>query len=586
MKNTFREDLSMILRGVGQVRDIAPGLLGVNILQKFLGAALPFINLWLSALLLDEIAGARDVRRLVLLALAIVLAGFVVSLINNALSIVISRKEYAFYLRYEVSLSCRGLSLDYERIEDSATHMLLEKIYAGRNLHNYGLAKIVEVFPTLFYHAFRVCFAVAMTAGVFFMGNTAFDGVHEFLASRPFGWLIVGFTVITVIVASHGTNALSLKIKEVMDPFTYLNRAFDFYLNRYMNGYHAGKDVRLYRQDRLIDRELESLGERACDATRARTRISAHYANINAVFSGILTGMVNIFVCAKAIAGQVGVGSVLKNANAINQMIHAASEVVHVITILRANNSWLCYYFEYLDIPSEMYRGTLTVEKREDNEYYVEFRDVSFKYPGTDVYALCHVNMKFSIGEKLAVVGLNGSGKTTFIKLLCRLYDPTEGQILLNGVDIRKYDYEEYMSVFSVVFQDFRLFSYSLGQNVACTDDYDTEKAEDCLIRAGLGERLRVMRDGVKTCIYRDYDEDGVEISGGEAQKIALARALYKDAPFIILDEPTAALDPIAEYEIYSRFNEIVGNRTAIYISHRLASCRFCDKIAVFDGAV
>ena len=232
-----------------------------------------------------------------------------------------------------------------------------------------------------------------------------------------------------------------------------------------------------------------------------------------------------------------------------------------------------------------MYKGSLTVEKRDDNEYFVEFRDVSFKYPNADVYALRHVSMKFRIGEKLAVVGVNGSGKTTFIKLLCRLYDPAEGEILLNGVDIKKYDYDEYMSVFSVVFQDFRLFSFPLGQNVAASVDYDRERAALCLEKSGFGDRLGTMPDGVDTCLYKDFDGSGVGISGGEAQKIALARAIYKDAPFIILDEPTAALDPVAEYEVYSNFNGIVGDKTAIlHLTHRLASCRFCDDIAVFDG--
>ena len=194
------------------------------------------------------------------------------------------------------------------------------------------------------------------------------------------------------------------------------------------------------------------------------------------------------------------------------------------------------------------------------------------------------MNLKFKVGEKLAVVGMNGSGKTTFIKLLCRLYDPTEGEILLNGVNIKKYDYNEYLSIFSVVFQDFRLFAFSLGQNVAAGAKYDGKKAAACLEKAGFGKRLAAMPQGLDTKLYRDFDPNGVEISGGEAQKIALARALYKDAPFIILDEPTAALDPVSEYEVYSKFNEISGNKTAIYISHRLASCRFCDKILVFDA--
>ena len=230
-----------------------------------------------------------------------------------------------------------------------------------------------------------------------------------------------------------------------------------------------------------------------------------------------------------------------------------------------------------------MYQGSLTTEKRSDRNYEVEFRNVSFKYPGSDEYALRNLSIKFKIGSRLAVVGRNGSGKTTFIKLLCRLYDPTEGEILLNGADIRKYSYSDYLSIFSVVFQDFRLFSFPLAQNVAVAEEYDSGKVIGCLEEAGFGQRLATLSQGIETPLYKDFDEKGVEISGGEAQKIALARALYKDAPFVILDEPTAALDPIAEAEIYAKFNDMVGDRTAIYISHRLSSCRFCDVIAVFD---
>lgn len=230
-----------------------------------------------------------------------------------------------------------------------------------------------------------------------------------------------------------------------------------------------------------------------------------------------------------------------------------------------------------------MYQGSLTTEKRSDCKYELEFRDVSFRYPSADTYALRHVSLKFRVGQRLAVVGMNGSGKTTFIKLLCRLYDPTEGEILLNGINIRKYDYRDYQSIFSVVFQDFQLLSFPLAQNVAVRIDYEDAKVEDCLTKAGFSDRFGKLPNGLETYLNKDFDEKGVEVSGGEAQKIALARTLYKEAPFLILDEPTAALDPIAEYEVYTKLDALVGDRTAIYISHRLASCRFCDEIAVFD---
>ena len=234
-------------------------------------------------------------------------------------------------------------------------------------------------------------------------------------------------------------------------------------------------------------------------------------------------------------------------------------------------------------VPNSTYQGSLTTEKRSDRKYEIEFKAVYFRYPGTSTWALRHVSMKFDVGGRLAVVGENGSGKTTFIKLLCRLYDPDEGEIRLNGIDIRKYRYDNYLALFSVVFQDFQLLAQPLGANVAAAEDYDRERAARCLEKAGFGARLAELLNGLDTCLYRDFEEDGVEISGGKAQKIALARVLYQDAPFIVLDEPTAALDPEAEAEVYTKFNDIVEDKTAIYISHRLSSCRFCDEIAVFD---
>lgn len=194
------------------------------------------------------------------------------------------------------------------------------------------------------------------------------------------------------------------------------------------------------------------------------------------------------------------------------------------------------------------------------------------------------MNIRFKVGKRLAIVGENGSGKTTFIKLLCRLYDPQEGQILLNGIDIRKYRYDDYMNIFSIVFQDFKLISQPLGANVAGSEHYDRERVKKALIDAGFGDRLEQMPHGLDTMLYKDLSDEGVNLSGGEAQKVAIARALYKDASFIVLDEPTAALDPIAEAEIYSKFNDIVHDKTAIFISHRLSSCKFCDEIAVFDN--
>ena len=370
---------------------------------------------------------------------------------------------------------------------------------------------------------------------------------------------------------------------EYISGCTFFNTLLNKLVN-YFNHYTSGKDIRLYGMEKPLAAYMgdEVYGSICDDEERSQMR-RAGLKLISTVMNYFLRFGVYLLLIYASLAGGLSVGSIARYVSCVMLLLEAVSGLVSAVQLSLINHEYIKRFFGYFDIPNPMYQGTLSVEKRDDNDYSIEFRDVSFKYPSSEAYALRHVSLKFRIGEKLAVVGMNGSGKTTFIKLLCRLYDPTEGVILLNGVDIRKYDYQEYLSIFSVVFQDFQLFAFSLGQNVAAGAAYDRSRVERCLDEAGFGQRLSEMPEGLDTCLYHDYDTNGVEISGGEAQKIAIARALYKNAPFIVLDEPTAALDPVSEYEVYQKFNEISGGKTAIYISHRLASCRFCDDILVFD---
>ena len=291
-----------------------------------------------------------------------------------------------------------------------------------------------------------------------------------------------------------------------------------------------------------------------------------------------------LIVCFYCVLGVFPVGSVIKYVGYLGRITGSIGSLFSALSSFKANERFLATYLEFFDINNDMYQGSLSVEKRSDKKFDIEFRNVSFRYAGTENYALKRVNLRLKVGERLAIVGMNGSGKSTLIKLLCRLYDPTDGEIYMNDFDIRKYDYRQYLDLFSVVFQDYNLLAVPLGNNVSSAAAWDTGKAETCLYEVGFGERYQEMPKKLETPLYKNFDEDGVNISGGEAQKIALARALYRDAPFMILDEPTAALDPIAEAEIYAKFDEIVGDKTAIYISHRLSSCRFCDKILVLDG--
>ena len=228
--------------------------------------------------------------------------------------------------------------------------------------------------------------------------------------------------------------------------------------------------------------------------------------------------------------------------------------------------------------------GGISVPKLDSYEF--TFKNVSFRYPKAEAYALKNLNLTVKAGERLAVVGLNGAGKSTFIKLLLRLYEPTEGEILLNGVNVKDYNRHDYYQVFAPVFQTVELFAFPLAENISmqAPDETDTKKAEECLQAAGLKEKLEALPKGVKTEVLKVIYDDGVDFSGGEKQKIALARALYKDAPVVVLDEPTAALDAVAESRLYEDFDKLIGGKTAVYISHRLSSTQFCNHVAMFSG--
>lgn len=364
----------------------------------------------------------------------------------------------------------------------------------------------------------------------------------------------------------------------------FINYVWDFAMQGKFQ-YENGKDVRIfdayhlmkaYTYDRLQGKKFQNY---------VFKRSSWIEAGLGMVGSGIETFLlVGSYLLSIIMAKQGGMnaGAVLFLGGCFSNFLissfHMGEEGLQLLYAARQQEG----IFELLELADEMYKGSLPLEKRSDGEYQIEFRNVSFRYPGSKEYALKNFFMKLKVGERLAIVGKNGSGKTTMIKLLCRLYDPDEGEILLNGVNIKKYRHEEYAALFSVVFQDYTLFSLEIGENVAVSQKPDADRVRKCLQDSGFKERFDSLPKGMKTYLYKDYEDEGVEISGGEAQKLAMARALYKNAPFVLLDEPTAALDPVAESEIYTNFDKIVGNKTAVYISHRLSSCKFCDRIAVF----
>lgn len=299
-------------------------------------------------------------------------------------------------------------------------------------------------------------------------------------------------------------------------------------------------------------------------------------------FTFIQEAVAYIYLVHCVISGKISIGSFAMYTAAVTSFTLALRRVLDSLIDIKTYDLYYEKLDEYLNMPCAMRAGNKEVPKT--GPYKLEFHDVSFRYPGSTKNALENINITIPFGQKLSVVGENGAGKTTFIKLLTRMYQPTNGMILLNGTDINEYDYDQYMGLVASVFQDYKLFSFSITDNVTMGKDVDKERVIETLEYVGLGEKLKKLPNGAGTSVYKKFDENGFEPSGGEGQKIALARALYKDAPIVVLDEPTAAMDPKAEYELYEKFNDMVLGKTAIYISHRLSSARFCDTIAVFEN--
>lgn len=581
---SFRETVQLTLRGYKVWWRENPWLILSILISGVVEALTPYAGIWLLARLIDEIAGERNQQTLAVYVLALVIITAVLSLLGAGL---MRWKNVQFACLWHTQnkvFNEKILSMDFVDVDDSRVQKLRSQIWQNTDSGGWGLYKLVYSFEAIIKSVSSIIGAVMLTASLFLLPVLSDSGKLAILNHPVFILIIVAVMLgVTFAAPLFSVKAGSYWVK-CADENQLGNRLFGFWLGSLGNDRSKALDVRIYRQDILSKSNLAKYNPfipTSKLAKAARGGMGVYRAMSRAV-SQIFVGVAYIFVCLKALGGAFGVGSIVQYVSAITALSGGLSKLIETIGNLKNNTSFLRMVFEFLDIPNKMSQGDVAVPQGSDKGYEIEFRNVFFQYPGQENYALRNVSMTFHMGQRLAVVGINGSGKTTFIKLLCRLYEPTEGEILLNGIDIRKFDYAEYMRLFSVVFQDFKLLSFELGQNVAGGMSYDNEKVACCLRNAGFGIRLNKLSHGLATALYKDFDVQGVTVSGGEAQKIALARALYKDAPFLILDEPTAALDPIAEFEVYSRMNQMIGKKSAVFISHRLSSCRFCHDIVVF----
>ena len=582
-KRSLQHDLHALWRAVKLTQKLEPKMLPLLACSALCEAANPFVGLYFSARIVDGLlsgAAAETIVPLILWTLGLTLF---FHLLGKGLSRAREVVEERLYYRELHLVDAVFLKTDYENLENPCIQNLARDYREGVNMRGANLAYALgdDSLRPLLQGAFTIVFAAVFALPLFFAGGDA--AAHPFLAGPGPAILMTLAILCSVFLSLFISRRGMQKSWALARGMLRVNRNFQYVVGRLITQYQSGKELRLYREQGLFGRFISRALNTCTDLLKKETGCEARYEGLAAGISALLSGLSYLFVALKALTGAFGAGMVIQYAGAITRFTTGLTDFAGAFSNALEQVPFLEDLYAILDLKPVLYSGTLPVEKRDDNDYVIEFHHVSFRYPGASEWALRDLSMQLKVGKHLAVVGRNGSGKTTFIKLLCRLYDPTEGEITLNGIDIRKYRYEEYLAIFSVVFQDFALFSFPLGQNVAASTEVDEPCAKKCLDEAGFSDRLRTLPKGLATPLYKNFDPDGVEVSGGEAQKIAIARALYKNAPFVVLDEPTAALDPLSEAEIYERFGEMVGDRTAVYISHRLSSCRFCDDIAVFD---
>ena len=526
-------------------------------------ALLPVI---VSPMIIDELVTDRDVKTLVILAAVLIGGEFILGVLLERVNNQLMKYQQRLDNHFSVLTGLHSMELDFQLTEDKEALDQVEKARTGMDWYSggaYGIAE--EIFGGIsnLLRVFGLVTIITLNAPLLLL-------------------IILAYVIIMGFVAAKN-NKLGL---EVYKKLAKINRLFGYYGWNIVD-FRYGKDIRLYDARKMMVDCWNKNSDISNEHWKWQAETGMKYSLIGDAANIIRMMGSYLYVGFMAIKGVLSVGVLV-------QMIEAADGLNNTLGGLVFNSQEIlkrCNYayefVKFMEYPEALEKGDKPVDK-EIKE--IEFKNVSFKYPGTDKLILDNINIKIGAGEHLSIVGLNGAGKTTFIKLLCRLYDPTEGEILVNGVNIKEYDYNQYMSLFAPVFQDFRLFAFPIEENIMLTDgedekcsDEENRKVDKIIDLVNLKEMRDKLEKGKKTIMFKYFDESGIEPSGGEQQKIAIARALYKESPVVILDEPTAALDPIAEYEIYRQFHTLVGDKTAFYISHRLSSCRFCDEIAVFS---
>lgn len=583
--HSFKKTHEAGFRLLNVVKQIDRDLIPLSLIDAILSTAMPFVTLVFSARIIDKLLERAFTEAgwfVVWMLLTLLVIGGISLFVQYRTKL----SQKVLQTGLEILIRKKGMELEYDIISDS------EAIRALRNAeeaakYNGGLGHLVHTYNELLKQVLSATTAIVF-AVIFCLTQPQTGGMILKGLANPF---VAAVALLAAwIFGLQLSKNQSVKIKALDDQIAekhyIVENQIGYWISDVLYDTESGKTIRVNGMEKMIDLNIDNFMNQVLPLYKSMGISSGKRILSEGIESGLFSIVSYFFVLVKVVTGAVTIGAFTQYAGAFLQFHQASAKMVWSESEVNRITKNLVPLADYLDRTNKRYTGTLPIEKRTDNIYEIEFHDVSFRYPGSTTDTLQHINAKITLKNKLAVVGRNGAGKTTFIKLLCRLYDPTKGVITLNGIDIRKYKYDEYLSLFSVVFQDFYLFSASIAENIAISKNFDGDKVTKCLKKAGALSYVSGLEKGYDTDIENGTNE-AIDLSGGQGQKISLARALYKEAPFVILDEPTAALDPISEAEIYRRFDEMVVDKTSVYISHRMSSCRFCHDILVFEkGAI
>lgn len=542
-----------------------PSYIVLLVLQAVTQAVRLWLNVILPKFLVDELLGGADVRRLIIYGGLIVLNNVGMTLLEKLYRRMLEPRENYMRNAMNKKMAEKIMNLEYSYLEEPYYLDLKERAVFA--LTNQG----------------------AITNLVIMISDTISKGVT--LAGLLVIMATLGPFMILVLAAGIGImlllyKSMSTAMVEVMSQIIPINRKYGYYMELETEKQHQ-KDIRLYNMSGMIADKVMEFSEDVCDMfdvmLKKQGRVLGGMNIVNDAIAAISYGYVGLRTISDRFGGRISIGSLtMYVTSAINFTSNVLSFGTSIINTLQ-NLSFLEPYMEFMAIKEETREeGKIKFEGKIET---LEFNNVTFTYPKAEKPVLKNVSFSIRRGEKISIVGLNGAGKSTLVKLICRMYKADSGEIKINGKSIYDYDYGSYMKGISAVFQDYRLFNFTIGENISCQDrNADNAKINRLIEEVGLGEKIASLKEGINSRFGKEYDKNGIEMSGGEGQKVAIARALYKESSMVILDEPARALDPISEAEIYEKFNSLVEDKTAIYISHRMSSSVFCDRILIIDG--